>query len=144
MREETQWCTLCGARFTAEEVADAECCPRCGDTGTPCSTRNDVRIEVNWHELRILGIWAENWAAEHPPAAGQRPMLDIVAAITRRLQRQQPMMLPLTLSQEIAELPAALDKAGIQYGGVESNVARPKPVPAHGPGAVGHARSNGG
>jgi hypothetical protein len=64
----------------------------------------------------------------------------VVLAITRRLQRQFPEFPPLTLSQEIAELPAKLDEAGIEHGGMETNVPRPAPIPINGPGAVGHSR----
>jgi len=61
-RIEVQWCTRCGARFTSYEVAGATCCPQCGCSGVPCSTKQDMVIEVNWHELRVLGIWASNFA----------------------------------------------------------------------------------
>ncbi len=137
-RAETQWCTLCGARFTDEEVEDAFGCPKCGDEGVPCACANDVTVTVNWHELRILGIWAEKWARHcaNKPTADSRTMPLKVQAIARRLQRQHPDQPPLTLSQEMAELPAALKRAGIEHGGVESNVPRPSLIPINGPGAV--------
>ena len=62
-RKETTWCTLCGARFTHAEVDGADCCPKCGDKGIPCDPNDDVLVLVNWHELRILGIWAGEFCA---------------------------------------------------------------------------------
>jgi hypothetical protein len=61
-RIETVWCTVCGGRFTNEEVAGGWGCPECDARGVPCSVEQDVCVEINWHELHILGIWAENYA----------------------------------------------------------------------------------
>lgn len=130
-RVEVQWCTLCGKRFIEEEVAGAMSCPACGSTGIPCAVSDDVMVAVNWHELRILGIWAENWA-KRCDDAGEKPMMPTVHAITRRIQRQFFNKTPLTLSGEIAELPAKID--GI--GGIETHgIAKPTLVPVNGPGA---------
>jgi hypothetical protein len=146
-RVETMWCTDCGGCFTDDEVKGGLGCPECDSQGIPCGVDQDVRVEVNWHELRILGIWAENYARAcaakspnpHDTSGGGMPCM--VAAITRRLQRQFPDFPPLTLSQEIFELPAALEKASIEIGAVETNVPRPEPIPVNGPGAVGHTRA---
>jgi hypothetical protein len=139
-RVERQWCVDCGARFTAQEIEGCFACPKCGSAGVPCSVEQDVRVEVNWDELRILGIWAENHARQCAanPGNGGEKMPRTVQAICRRLQRQFPSFAPLTLSQEIAELPKALEEAGIHHGGVVSNVPRPDLLSIHGPGAVGH------
>lgn len=134
-RKETQWCCLCGARFTEAEVEGATCCPRCGDGGVPCDAAKDLTVRVNWLELRILGIWAENWAqhcqrtAPNDPG-GARPA--VIHAITRRIERQHPGNTPLTLSGEIIEVK--------QHGmGVESyGVAKPSAIPVNGPGAAGN------
>lgn len=141
-RAEVMWCTDCGSRFTEDEARGATCCPKCKSGGIPCDTRKDVVVEVNWHELRILGIWAENWACKYDDEPdSQTTMLKTVHAITRRLQSQFAGLglPPLTLSQEIAELPAQLAEADIQVSGVESNVNKPPLLEAGGPGAVGHA-----
>jgi len=137
-RVETQWCVDCGARFTEEEVAEATCCPRCRSNGVPCSAAQDLRVEVNWHELRILAIWAENWARriEHEPANIRAP--GTVQAIARRLEGQHPSLTRLTLSGELADLPKALADAGISTGPVHSTIEPPPTVRDFGPGAVGH------
>jgi hypothetical protein len=143
-RVETMWCTDCGARFTDDETKDCWGCPKCGNQGVPCGVDQDVCVEINWHELRILCIWAENYAqackAKDRTGLDGEKMPLTVLAIARRLQRQYPDYTPLTLSEEIAGLPDALEKAGIECGPIESNVPRPSPVPVNGPGAVGHSR----
>ena len=57
-----------------------------------------MTVSVNWHELRILCIWAENWQRER--------MTDTrtVYAIADRLAQQHPERMPLTLAREIGEL----------------------------------------
>lgn len=142
IRRETVWCTLCGARFTQEEIKGWGC-PKCGNEGAPCGTDQDVRVEINWHELRILTIWADNYAqrcaanAEHDPKTLNMP--SVVTAIARRLQRQYPKLTPLTLGEEIAELPQKVEGVTV----VEAHgVGRPKPIPVNGPGAVGHTNTN--
>ena len=133
-RKETTWCTLCGARFTHAEVDGAECCPKCGDKGLPCDPNDDVMVLVNWHELRILGIWAENFAqacqTRNPGGDGEaRP--EIIHAITRRLQRQFPDKTALTLSGEIMQIKDS--GLGIEGFGVAPNSV----IPVNGPGATG-------
>ena len=132
-RKETTWCTLCGARFTHAEIDGATACPKCGNAGIPCDANEDMTVVINWHELRILGIWAENWA-QHcqklaPGGKGQaRP--EVIHAIARRLERQYPGGVSLTLSGEIMQVR--------DHGfGIESyGVAKQGPIPVNGPGAV--------
>lgn len=142
-RVETMWCTTCGARFTEEEIKSWGC-PKCGDQGIPCGTDKDVTVEVNWHELHILCVWAENFAqscAQKDPQTNKK-MPSVITAIARRLQRQFPNLSQLTLSDEVAELPAALQKAGIECGPIETTIPRPEPIPVNGLGAVGHGRND--
>lgn len=130
-RKETTWCTLCGARFADDEIQGATACPKCGDKGIPCDPNNDVSIRVNWHELRILGIWAEFWAQDCKKKQVENPArVEVVHAITRRLQRQFPDKTPLTLSGEIMQIK--------DHGmGIESHgVAKSEIIPVNGPGAV--------
>lgn len=143
MRDEVMWCVACGARFTQEEIAGWGC-PKCGSKGVPCGTDQDVIVEVNWHELRILTIWAENYARsikDGPDASGKRAPTT-VAAIARRLQSQWPDFPPLTLSAEIAELPTKLTDYGMGIVGVtvESNVPKPRLLVTNGEGAIGHGK----
>ncbi len=141
-RKETMWCTVCGARFTEEEIQGWGC-PKCGNQGVPCGCDGDVRVEINWHELHTLCVWAENWAqqcAKKDPKDQALPK--IVTAIAYRLQQQFPELGQLTLSGELAQLPVKLTEHGMGITGVtvEHNVPRLPPVPVNGPGARGHAR----
>ena len=142
-RKEVMWCTVCGARFAQEEIKGWGC-PKCGNQGIPCGCDGDVRVEINWHELHILTVWAENWAQQSarrdPPDPQAKDMPKVIAAIARRLSQQHPTMPQLTLSGEIAELPVKLQEMGMGATGVSTNIPRPTPLPVNGPGAVGHAR----
>lgn len=142
-RDERMWCTVCGGRFTEEEIKGWGC-PKCGNQGVPCDTAQDVRVEVNWHELHILTVWAENWAQEASRRASADPssenMPKVVAAIARRLTQQYPELPQLTLCGEVAELPVKLQEMGMGITGVSTNIPRPTMIPVNGPGAVGHAR----
>jgi len=62
------------------------------------SPKDDVTIKINWHELRILGMWAERWAAQEPGTA------KTVNAITLALEEQFPSRLPLTLARELGDM----------------------------------------
>lgn len=130
------WCVRCGGRYTAEEIEGAEKCPGCGSTGVPCDPQRDVWVQINWHELRILGIWAGNWADRVAESGEDRTdARATVTAITRRLEAQHPeIKSPLTMQGEVRLLKEAFP------GGVESNVPPSLPIPVNGPGAVGHAR----
>lgn len=110
-------CTDCAAEFAAEEVPDdARGCPACGTDSVPCDIAQDVTLKINWHELRILTIWASNWAQKKCPADAQRTL----ASILRRLDGQRPAeFAALTLLQEIKELPAELKKYGVHVDSIQ-------------------------
>jgi hypothetical protein len=133
------WCTDCGARFTEEEIKGWGC-PKCGCQGIPCGVDKDTTVEINWHELHILCVWAENWAQQCKDKGGDDSSEGLprtVHAIARRLQAQRPTFGHLTLSGEIAALPSDLAKTGIEIGNVETNIPKPGLLPVNGPGAVG-------
>jgi hypothetical protein len=89
------------------------------------SPKQDVEVKVNWHELRILTMWAENWAnrIKDDPDTKANPVRTIFA-IAKRLQDQHPLLPPLTLSGELEELKKA-------YPGVEvsGNITPGGPLP---------------
>jgi hypothetical protein len=101
MTDKTTRCTHCYTEFTDAEIEGAQACPVCGTTGTPCDIADDVTIKINWHELRILGIWADNWAHDDKIPGDSK---NIVATIIQRLEAQHPDKTPLTLSGEIRKL----------------------------------------
>lgn len=97
----TTRCTSCEAEFTDAEMADAIACPSCGTRSIPCSIAQDVTVKINWHELRLLTIWADNWARAYCEASGNRTL----ATIIKRLEAQRPEGYPaLTFLGECREL----------------------------------------
>jgi predicted nucleic acid-binding Zn-ribbon protein len=111
--EITTGCVNCGEWFTEAEVENATCCPKCGNAGVPMSPKENVTVEINWHELRILCIWAENHARRIEEKA--------VYAIADRLQQQHPSKTPLTLSGELRQI-------GEKYK-VEASIPLDGPLP---------------
>jgi hypothetical protein len=89
------FCTDCGHEVTTFEGLGG--CPNCNTTGLPCAWRDQVTVTVNWHELRVLGIWAENYGRSISKSA-------TIMAITKRLQAQHPGRVPLTLAGELKDL----------------------------------------
>ena len=104
--EKTVRCTICGKEFSDDELPEGTCeCPNCGTKSLPCSIVDDVNIKINWHELRILTIWAENWARQidkQEPTDEKR--LLCIMTIAQRLQKQFPDKTPVTLFGEMKEL----------------------------------------
>lgn len=102
-------CARCEYRPTVEEAnAGLTKCPRCETTAVPLADRHDVEVKINWQELRVLGIFAEQWAAQlkanHPDAPETDDPQRGVAIFCGRLQAQHPELPPLTLSGEIADI----------------------------------------
>lgn len=92
-------CTMCRTEFTDVEVEGANACPVCHRPQLPMRIADDVTVAVNWHEIRILGMWAENWAIK----ANDESMVRSVRIITSLIQQQHPDKPPLTLSGEMRE-----------------------------------------
>jgi hypothetical protein len=113
--EKTTRCTHCYTEFTDAELENASCCPACKSTGIPCSIAEDVTIKINWHELRILGIWADNYAhRDDIPAESKQ----IVAKIIGRIEAQYPALPALTMGGEIRKLQEQYPGASLLRGDV--------------------------
>lgn len=138
-RTEVQWCTRCGARFTKDEIVQASCCPKCKSVGILCDVSDDVSVYINWHELRILGIWASNYAATFDPSKVQNAedSKRKLRGILYRLERQFPSKAPLTLGGEIRQLRQV---EGINAESI--NIPLEGVVEVHGPGAVPRREKN--
>lgn len=83
-------------------------CPACGEQSIPADLdRDTVTVEVTWHELRCLVMWAEWWAGVDRGDKDQRyTMQRVVAGIADRIYRQHLDKAPLTFTGELAELRA--------------------------------------
>lgn len=98
----TTRCVICDSEFSKVEIKNATCCPECGAKGVPCAIKDDVTIKVNWHELRILGCWAERWAMRIEKE--NLSSVATVGCIVARLQKQYPNKTPLTITGEVEQL----------------------------------------
>lgn len=97
-------CTRCGSEFSEADTEDATGCPKCGATGVPCAIKDDVTIRINWHELRILGIWADNYAGACDEREPEKDARGTISGILGRIQAQHPDRTPLTLLGELKQL----------------------------------------
>jgi hypothetical protein len=89
------YCIECGHEVDTFDGLDS--CPACGSTSIPCAWSNEVTITVNWHALRILVIWAENWQRAKTQSR-------TVYSIAKRIKAQHPDLGPLTLAEELGEV----------------------------------------
>ncbi len=98
------YCTLCSRQIPSFDGLTK--CPRCGTTSKPCSNRDQVAVSINLHELRILCIWAENWADKcRDDASSPSDMSELIKAITARIRPQLPeSSRVITMRDEFAEL----------------------------------------
>jgi len=98
----TTRCTHCRAEFTDEDLSGLTACPACGSSSPPQSLVDDVQVQINWHDVRILCCWAEAHAQASLDGAKQR----LVQAIAERLHAQHPAKTPPTLMGELKQLSA--------------------------------------
>ena len=89
------FCTECSARINSFYGLSA--CPACGTSSVPCSDARQVTVSVNWHELHLLCVWAENY--QRSQNLGRT-----VYAIAERLEAQRPDLGALTLARELGEI----------------------------------------
>lgn len=102
-------CMDCGAEIDPEG-RNLICCPECGSQSIPADLDDSVTITISNHELRILTMWASNWAR-----GASRPGVDMnkpIGVILARLGTQTSAA--LTLSQEIADVRAAFPESEVK------------------------------
>jgi hypothetical protein len=101
-------CLACGEETAPTGPLSA--CPHCGNQGVPADLDDMSSITLSTHELRILTMWADNWATyiekRHP--GSQR----VIRTILDRLATQTAAA--LTLRQEIADVRAAFPDAEVK------------------------------
>ncbi len=96
----TTRCTRCAKEFSDDELEGHYSCPNCGCEGVPCAISEDVVVKINWHELRILGVWATNFAESTLDENQQKDL----AAVLKRLEEQFPGKTPLTIRGELQQV----------------------------------------
>lgn len=109
MSEKYIRCVDCRSEFTKEEIATANACPCCGTKGLPALIANDLTVQINLHELRILTIWASNWARgiKDDGSGAQKT----IRAICTALKKQLPEGTCLTMEDEMAALQEAFPQS---------------------------------
>lgn len=110
-------CMACGSE--ADQTPDMRACPSCGDASHPPADLSDaVSLTISTHELRILTMWASNWAhsiEERYPGSNKA-----VSIILDRLATQTDA--PLSLSQEIADLRREFGEVRVYRDGNEVDI----------------------
>lgn len=97
-------CTDCYAEFDDAELRGKNACPSCGTKSVPMAIAQDVTIKINWHELRILTMWASRWADQ---MSGDRADVRrrTLQSLLRRLNAFRPTGAgALTIVGEVKEL----------------------------------------
>lgn len=104
-------CLRCRSITEFEPGQFLACCPECHGTGTPANADDTVTVTLTKHELRILTMWATNWANSIVDQPRCEDSLLVTQGIVDALGTQTDV--PLTLSQEMADVRAEFPQATI-------------------------------
>lgn len=110
-QDEILRCVECRKEYSLAFIEETQAtkCPGCGTKSLPMSAKQDIQVKINWHELRILCIWAKNWQDytvnkpnENEPDKTSTQVVDI---ITKELEKQRPEgAAPLSILGELQEV----------------------------------------
>lgn len=106
-------CLKCRNIAALDEGEEIDACPSCHDSkGIPADADDTITVTLTTHELRILTMWADNWA-QH--AATYRPENAVLPKIIRGIldHLAQYTSAPLSISQEMADLRKAFPDAEV-------------------------------
>ena len=110
MTDKTIRCIVCRDEFSDEELEGKDYgCPSCGTESLPMHIKKDVSLQINWHELRILTIWATNYAEGQEDSMMMKTLSSIIEGLER--QRKDGFA-ALTLAGELQELAQHPDVKG--------------------------------
>lgn len=120
------FCTQCDRQVESFEGLQA--CPNCGTKSYPCLWEDQVDVSINWHELRVLIMWAERWWNSNV-AKTDTSKMNPIFTIAERIRRQHPERCqesPLTFAGEVQQVVDAFGN-NVQHNvpGVEGG----KPIP---------------
>lgn len=94
-------CLNCSSEFTYAETEGVNRCPKCATTTLPGIIKYDVDLKINWQELRILVMWASNYAKTLGTDA--QFTMACIADRLRKL-RPEPAAGNLTLLEDIQDI----------------------------------------
>ncbi len=98
-------CLHCRELADVDPDAVQRGCPSCGNTGTPADLDDTVTLTITTHELRVLTIWASNYAESIKEQPGCEDSPKVVHGILDGIG--QYTAAPLSLRQEISDVRAA-------------------------------------
>lgn len=98
-------CTICRTETLENDIpADAAACPKCGTESLPEFVDHDVDVRINWHELRVLCMWAKNWEVANN-FTKDHTLPSIIDIITSQLEKYRPVDgAPLSLLGELTQV----------------------------------------
>lgn len=109
---ETLRCLECRKEFSLAfiEETNATVCPGCGTPTLPLNTNQDVNIKINWHELRILTIWAQNFQDQVLNKDPEQTPIKCIEFIVQELEKQKPKDFPaLSIMGELQDVADAFN-----------------------------------
>ncbi|MCM1972342.1 hypothetical protein [Streptomyces sp. G1] len=104
----------CHCRSITEVDAEGEplrCCPNCQSTAVPADADDTATVTLTKHELRILGIWASNYAEGIKDRPGCEDSPKVVYGILDHLSTQTDVA--LSMRQEMADVRAAFPESKV-------------------------------
>lgn len=104
MSEKHILCVECRSVFTDEEADNATSCPSCGTVGIPADLRDTLDLKITLHELRILTIWAANYAHKLLNSDPTSNAPKCVQGIIKGIRAQHPEVGPLSLHEEFQDV----------------------------------------
>jgi DNA-directed RNA polymerase subunit RPC12/RpoP len=108
--QKTVLCVECRSTFTDAETEGYTECPKCGSQGMPALLTDMHTINITRHELRILTMWAANWAEHIKDSEKKFYAPNAIAGIASGIRAQLPEIGPLTLSEEFQEVADVFQK----------------------------------
>ena len=109
MEEKTVRCTVCRSEFTGSEIEGKVSCLRCGTNLMPEAIEDDVELTINKRAIRILTIWASNWAEKHCPPECMEEIDRIISGISDQVPG-----ITLSMRDEIHQLADGFDRGAAE------------------------------
>jgi len=104
-------CLRCRATLELPRDHDLTACPECGSHGVPADLDDTAAVTLTTHELRILTMWASNWAQSIADKPRCEDSPQVIQGILDHLGQQTAA--PLSLAQELADLRAAFPESDV-------------------------------